>query len=259
VNGKLLAIAIGLRLSAAEPPAETIMARVAENQARSQSLRSAFVYQQKVLVRLHDGRGKLVREESTEYLVTPTPDGTKKTLTASHEQARRGKLAEVDADIVHDLRDELTNDHQARDGLDRSLFPLTAEEQRKYDFRLAGDEVYRGLAVHRITFTPKSSNAQWKGEVLVSREDGQPVLVATQLAHKIPLLVRTALGTNLHGVGFSVRYQKFDDGLWFPVSYGTEFHVRALFFYNRSIVVSLKNSGFQRAQVSSRIEFAEAH
>jgi hypothetical protein len=67
------------------------------------------------------------------------------------------------------------------------------------------------------------------------------------------------LGTNLHGAGFSVRYQKFDDGVWFPVSYGTEFRVRALFFYNRSIVVSLENAGFQRARVSSRIEFAEAH
>ena len=78
-----------------------------------------------------------------------------------------------------------------------------------------------------------------------------------QLAHKIPLLVRTALGTNLHGLGFSVRYQKFDDGLWLPVSYGTEFRLRALFFYNRSIVVSLQNTGFQRANVSSRIEFAE--
>ena len=249
---------MGFRLSAAEPSAETIMARVAENQARSQSLRSAFVYQQKVLVRLHDGRGKLVREESNEYLVTPTPDGTKKEMTASREQARNGKLAEMDAEIASDLRDELTNDRESKDGLNRRLFPLTAEEQRKYDFKLAGDEDYRGLPVHRITFTPNSSNAEWKGEVLVSRDEYQPILVATQLAHRIPLLVRTALGTNLHGLGFSVRYQKFDDGLWFPVSYGTEFHLRALFFYNRSIVVSLENTGFRRANVSSRIEFAEA-
>ena len=56
-----------------------------------------------------------------------------------------------------------------------------------------------------------------------------------------------------------MRYQKFDDGLWFPASYGTEFRLRALFFYNRSIVVSLENTGFQRALVSSRIEFAETH
>jgi len=143
---------------------------------------------------------------------------------------RKGKLAEMDADIVSDLREDLTNDRKSKDGLNRSLFPLTADEQRKYDFRLMGDEDYRGLPVHRITFTPNSSNAEWKGEVLVSRDDYQPVLVATQLAHRIPLLVRTALGTNLHGLGFSVRYQKFDDGLWFPVSYGTEFRVRALFF-----------------------------
>jgi hypothetical protein len=258
VYGKILAIVIVLRLEA-EPSAETIMARVAENQARSERLRSSFVYQQKVLVWLHDSRGKLVREESREYLVTPTPDGTKKELTASRERARPGKLAGMDADIAHDMRDELTNDRKSKDGLNRNLFPLTAAEQRKYSFRLAGDEVYRGLPVYRITFAPKDSGGAWKGEVLVSRDECQPVLVATQLAHKLPLLVRTALGTNLHGAGFSVRYQKFDDGVWFPVSYGTEFRVRALFFYNRSIVVSLENAGFQRARVSSRIEFAEAH
>ena len=65
------------------------------------------------------------------------------------------------------------------------------------------------------------------------------------------------LGTNLHGLGFSVRYQKFDEGLWFPVSYGTEFRLRALFFYSRGIVVSLENTGFRRAKVDSAIAFDE--
>jgi hypothetical protein len=155
------------------------------------------------------------------------------------------------------LRKELTEDGKAKDGLSRELFPLTAKEQRKYDFQLAGNEVYRGSA-YKVKFTPKAkSEGEWAGEVLVSRDDCQPVLITTHLAHKIPLLVRTALGTNLHGVGFSVRYQKFDEGLWFPVSYGTEFRVRALFFYNRNIVISLENLGFQRANVSSSIEFDE--
>jgi hypothetical protein len=95
------------------------------------------------------------------------------------------------------------------------------------------------------------------GEALVSRDDYQPVLITTEMAHKLPLLVRTMLGTNLHGLGFSVRYQKFDESLWFPVSYGTEFRVRALFFYNRSIVVSLENTGFRRAKVDSVISFDE--
>ena len=237
MNGKSIAIFVVLRLNAAEPSAETIMARVAENQARSERLRSSFVYQQKVRVRLHDGGGKVVREESREYLVTPTPDGTKKEVTASREQARKGKFAGMDAEIAESMRDEMINDRESRDGLSRNLFPLTAAEQRKYDFKLAGSEVYRGLPVYRIAFAPKDASGAWKGEALVSRDECEPVWVATEFAHKLPLLVRTALGTNLNGVGFAVRYQKFDNGVWFPVSYGTEFRVRALFFYNRSIVV----------------------
>jgi hypothetical protein len=101
------------------------------------------------------------------------------------------------------------------------------------------------------------SDGPWSGEALVSCADYQPVLIITELARKVPLLVRTMLGTNLQGLGFSVRYQKFGEGLWFPVSYGTEFRIRALFFYSRSIVVSLENAGFKRAKVDSAIAFDE--
>jgi hypothetical protein len=259
----LILLMAGVSRAGPAPTADDIMARVAENQKRAERLRSEFVYQQKVLIRLRDGKGKLVREEADEYVVTPTPDGTKKELTSSRKFGRPGKLAEEDADLAKDLRDDLTNDRKAKDGLNRKLFPLTAEEQRKYRFQLAGEEVHRGLPVYRIAFGPKEmgeylgSEGPWSGETLVSRDDYQPVLITTALARKVPLLVRTMLGTNLHGLGFSVRYQKFDEGLWFPVSYGTEFRVRALFFYSRSIVVSLENTGFRRAKVDSAIAFDE--
>ena len=52
-------------------------------------------------------------------------------------------------------------------------------------------------------------------------------------------------------------HDKFDEGLWFPVSYGSEFEVKALFFYKRKIAVSLRNTGFQRAQVAAKVSFDE--
>src|ERR1700731_3036662 len=55
----------------------------------------------------------------------------------------------------------------------------------------------------------------------------------------IPVFVRTLLGTDLPGLGFNVEYRRFDDGVWFPVSFGTEFRLRAVFFINRDITVSL--------------------
>lgn len=263
-NSFLILLVAGVAYAGSAVTADEIMARVAENQERAQKLRSEFVYQQKLLIRLRDGKGKLVREEADEYAVTPIADGTRKELTASRKFGRPGKLAEGDAELVDDLRDDLTNDQKAKDGLGRKLFPLTAQEQRKYKFQLAGEEVHRGLPVYRITFQPKEKGEDiscdddpWVGEALVSRDDYQPVLITTEMAHKVPLLVRTMLGTNLHGLGFSVRYQKFDESLWFPVSYGTEFRVRALFFYNRSIVVSLENTGFRRAKIDSVISFDE--
>ena len=70
------------------------------------------------------------------------------------------------------------------------------------------------------------------------------------------MAVQILLGTNLKHLGFKVAYKKFEDGLWFPVSYGGEFHLRAVFFYKRTVALSLINSGFQRADVSSTVSFA---
>jgi hypothetical protein len=82
------------------------------------------------------------------------------------------------------------------------------------------------------------------------------VLVTTNLAFGIPMAVKILLGTNIRGLGFSVAYQKFADGVWFPVSYGGEFEVRAVFFYKRSISVSLTNSDFRRTDVTSKVAYA---
>ena len=78
------------------------------------------------------------------------------------------------------------------------------------------------------------------------------------MSRKIPFWVRTMLGTNLPGIGFNVQYRRFNDGVWLPVSFGTEFRLHVLFLINREISVSLENSGFQRARSESKILGYEA-
>lgn len=229
--------------------------------------------------RLRDSGGKLVREEESEYAVTPTPEGTKKELAAfsGKYKAKKGGMVSydksgyeppdrrihVDGDVVKELREELVEDEKARDGISPELFPLTTREQEKYQFQIKGEETWRGSPVYRITFAPKrrekgfeidTTTGPWAGEVFVSR-DSQPVLVTTRLARKVPMAVRPFLGTNLKGLGFSIRYEKFDEGVWFPVSFGTEFRARVLFFYKRLISVSMQSSGFRRADVTSTIRY----
>ena len=79
--------------------------------------------------------------------------------------------------------------------------------------------------------------------------------MTTTFAQKIPLAVRLALGTNVRQLGFALRYEEVDDGVWFPVSYGGEFKIRALFFYNRTATVSLAAADFRRTDVDSSIAF----
>src|SRR5581483_4638861 len=112
-----------------------------------------------------------------------------------------------------------------------------------------GAETYRDRRVFRVAFTPKQ-HSEWKGEALIDAAESQPVFVATKLAHGIPLPVKALLGTDVRGLGFSVSYQKFADGVWFPVSYGGEFSLHVLFFYKRTISISMTNTDFRHVDVN---------
>ena len=266
----LFALAI-LPAMAEEPSVDQIMARVAENQARAQDMRRAYVYNQKILARFHRTNGKLAREEKSEYLVTPTPAGIEKKLTHFEGKVERhgqfvsydepGKEIninlDIDGDLIRDMTGDMTADKESKDGLAHDMFPLTAKEQAKYIFTLEGQEVYRGRQIYRVSFRPKPhvEDADWKGEALIDAAECQPVMVSTKFAVHIPVAVKVLLGTDIKGLGFTVTYEKFDDGLWFPVSYGGEFHIRAVFFYARNMSISMVNSGFTRAKVSTKIAY----
>jgi len=102
----------------------------------------------------------------------------------------------------------------------------------------------------------KEKRPYWSGDALIDAAEYQPVLITTRMARGVPLAVRTLLGTNLRHLGFKVAYECFD-GQWFPVSYGGEFEIRVLFGYKRKISLSMRNSEFQRTDVSSRIRYRE--
>jgi len=55
---------------------QAIMAKVAQNQDQAQEIRSAFVYNQTLLLRFKRGDGKTCREELREFTVAPTSKGT---------------------------------------------------------------------------------------------------------------------------------------------------------------------------------------
>jgi hypothetical protein len=88
---------------------------------------------------------------------------------------------------------------------------------------------------------------------IISRKNYQPVVVRTTMARNIPFAVRTLLGTSLPGLGFTVVYAPQPDGVWFPVSFGTEFKIHVLFFFSREIIIDAQNSDFEKTHVTSKI------
>ena len=255
--------------------ADEIMTRVAENQERAEEARTSLVFERDVHIRLTKNR-KLHREEKYVFTIAPTPDGFKSTRTLFEGRLlhRRELLpyAEphlyrgmIDGDaIVSEILLDFVSHQKSRDGFDEELFPLTSREQERYIFRLLGEERLDGRHTYRIGFEPRTKSADyrreratWKGEVFVDVQQLQPVYVITDMARKVPVAVRAILGTNIKQVGFSLHFREVEDGIWLPVSYGGEFKIKALFFYNRIATVSLVNRDFRRTKVDSSIEFRD--
>jgi hypothetical protein len=269
----LLILGAAVVAQAADITAREIMARVAENQDRSLEARKNWSYQQSVLTRLNRTNGKLAREEDKEYFVAPAPKGVdKKLVRFAGKYERKGRFIEydkpgytykemdIDGELADELADELMSDKEARDGLSPGMFPLSGNEQKKYDFKLQGTERYRDYDVYKVQFTPKKAGfsdeggrSMWAGEALIHTTEFQPVLITTYQAKNVPMAVRTLLGTNVRQLGFKVQYKKIDDGVWFPVSCGGEFSLRAVFVYGRNVSISMNNTGFQKTDVQSRV------
>lgn len=242
--------------------AEEIMARVATNQDRSQILRKEYVYKQHIHILTHKGT-RLMREESADYDVVPTPDGSEKQQKLlsgrywhkrtyeTFEGANVPEADSLDGGLIKDFRDDLLND-KTKDGLGKDLFPLTSEEQKEYAFTLLGRAVEGGRSVYHIGFRPKNKDEiTWAGEAFIDTAEFEPVRVFTKLSRRMPFMVRTMLGTDVPGLGFNVVYQRLEEGVWFPATFGTEFRLRAVFFINREISISLQNTAFERTHVKS--------
>jgi hypothetical protein len=263
------------------PAVDAIMAKVAENQERAEKTRTAYLYKQRIVVTSRRTNGKLMCEEKTDYQILPSETGLQKeqtrfegklwhkhsyvTYVSENDEKSATKFTpsdvtidlgdSLDVGLVRDFRDDLAND-KTKDGLGKDLFPLTAEEQKQYEFQLVGQEQRQGRQVYRIRFRPKDRQEMtWAGEALIDAAEFAPVTISTKLSRPIPFLVKTLLGTDVPGLGFSVSYRRVADGLWFPISFGTEFRLRALFFLNRTLAVSLENTDFQQASAESTIHF----
>jgi hypothetical protein len=284
------------------PSAESIMARVGENQDRAEAERAHYVYVQHAKMISRHG-GKVMCEEVTDYRMTPSSGGSQEQLLrvdgrylkehkyltytallprdedkptdadkdkdkeANKEKSQKKEKKEkekdptfdpnsdetVDRDIVENMRWNLIHD-KSKDGVSAHLFPLTSNDQGDYTFRMVGRERMNGRDVFHIAFRPKKKDDfGWSGDAYVDTAAYEPVLISTGMARKIPFAVRTLLGTNLPGLGFTVTYAPQPDGVWFPVTFSTEFKLRVLFFFNREIILDAQNREYEKTHVTSRI------
>ena len=273
---------------AAAPTAESIMAQVAANQDRAEEARRHYVYVQHAKVVSRKGH-TVMCEETTDSRITPTEaashaellklDGRLlhkgQYLTYDHlprkDQAPNAPdkpTAETDRDsidisvgddttdrdLVENMRGNLTRDDKSKDGIDGRLFPLTSKNQPNYDFTLIGPDHINDRDVFHIAFHPKiKDDFGWKGDAYIDTKSFQPVVVRTAMSRKIPFAVRTFLGTNVPGLGFTIVYAPQPDGVWFPVNFGTEFKIHVLFFFSRDITINAENRAFEKTHTESKI------
>ncbi len=292
IGGMVLAggIAVAQQTRAGPAPgADEIMSRVAANQEKAEQARAHYVYVQHARVVSRKGK-TLMCEELTDSRIAPSGNGSHAELLKLQGQVlhkhgyvkyswllpdeiskQQGEQAQpkeegnhnavtlnlddqdMDREIVEDLLGDLTRS-DSKDGIDERLFPLTSKSQGNYAFRLTGQERMNGRDVYHLEFRPKTKDSsEWKGDAYVDKETYQPVVVSTEMARKVPFAVRTLLGTSVPGLGFSITYAPQPDGVWFPVSFGTEFKLHVLFFFSREIIIDAHNGDFEKTHVTSRI------
>jgi hypothetical protein len=283
------ACALGVADRPPEPPptAESVMARVAANQDQAEAERARYVYVQHAKMVSRHG-GTVMCEEITDYRMTPSSEGSHEELLnldgrqrKNHEYLTYHALGpdqvktktedthnkdpdpatipvtisddSIDRDIVQNMRWNLIHD-KSKDGISAHLFPLTSKDQQDYVFHMVGRERMNDRDVFHISFLPKKKDDfGWSGDAFIDTTAFQPVLVTTGMARKIPFAVRTLLGTNLPGLGFTVTYAPQPDGVWFPVTFSTEFKIHVLFFFNREVILDAQNREFEKTHVTSQI------
>jgi hypothetical protein len=249
--------------------AEEIMRQVAVHQDHAQATRAHYIYDQHVKVVIRKPNGKLAREELADLLVFPKASGIEsKRESIQGTYLKKGIYIKFQGDPVPDsntldgglaksFREDLLNT-DSKDGLAKDLFPLNSDEQKELRFELHDEEVVKGRPTYRIKFAPADRHEiGWAGEALIDKEELQPVSVYTRLSRKLPFAVRTMLGTDVPGIGFSVQYARVEKDVWFPITFGTEFRLHAVFFINRTISVSMENRNFKQSSVESAIEYGE--
>jgi hypothetical protein len=71
----ILFLAVSMPQAKADDPvtADIIMARVATNQDSSEKLRSQYIYQQHIQIITRRANGKVLREETADYMSSPSP------------------------------------------------------------------------------------------------------------------------------------------------------------------------------------------
>lgn len=279
----------GLPASAQQPSltASEIMAKVAANVEAASDERSRYIYHQIVRSSLVRGNGKVARREKREYSALPGPKATEKHLDAFLGEYRSGgkmiaytepgfkyKGIDLDGDLIRDLTDGLVNDKQTRDGIPHNLFPFSTKDLPRYSFTLKGESEEHGRRLCHIAFRPfERSNCihvgsdehdecgdvpDWAGDAWIDAEDLQPVRVITRTAWAVPWGIRVFLGTNLRQLGFTINYVRVAPNVWFPSTYGTEFQLKVLWGYTRTITLSMENSAFKRGDATSTIQYTPA-
>ena len=199
---------------------------------------------------------------------------------AHDDDGAEGIAEGIDGEIMQNMVEDLVENKKSPDGIPHDLFPLSTADLPGYTFKSLGEKQLQGRRVLRIGFEPAhkdfcvhvgrhdegegdgddedfNCHTPWQGEALIDAEELFPVRIDTKLAKGIPWAVKAFLGTNLQQFGFSVTYARAGAGAWFPATYGTEFKINVLFFYKRTISLSLESSDFRKTDTSSHIEFVQ--
>src|SRR5579859_844857 len=155
---RLTVVLLSVTPLVAQETADSIMARVAETQARAIKLRTEYAFEEHIRVETRHLNGKLARKEIGDYFISPGVDNkiekvegqywNKKTKQYVDFNAKEApNKGSLDAGLIDGFRQDLLKngkDGKSGDNDAGDLYPFTAESLKKYKFTLLGEIEVQG-------------------------------------------------------------------------------------------------------------------
>jgi len=231
----MLAASLALSLLAAEtaplPEGNAYVRGLVPRQKRREEALNRYTYDVEQLLEERDEKGSVTRRKVRSYEVFYVKGRPVWKLVA--EDGRPLTPGERAAEERR-VRQEVDDTLKGRAAEDDARLRLSAILER-YDFQTVGRENLDGWPALVLEFSARPGKRDLPGDVFLRNlagrlfvDEGEGEVVRAEVGNTAAIKLALGVGASVSGLGFTLDFQKIEDGLWMPARVEAEAEARVL-------------------------------